>query len=236
MSKRKAKQPQQPAPAAPRRSRRAYEGALVSRLTADWVTSSTSADAEIDGSLVRLRNRARQLVRDNGYAQQALRCIVSNVIGTGVRMQAQVPAAAGGGRPDTTINDAIERRWAHWCHADTCHAAGQLSLQEIARLAWRAMAESGEVFIRLVPEAMGAGVVPLALEILEADLVDESKTSGPEADGGEWRMGVRVNRWGRPIAYRFRTRHPGDVSGSNQEPASPGRLPGSRSGASPRRQ
>ena len=199
---------------APKRRRRQYEGAMVSRLTADWVTSSTSADAEIDGSLVRLRNRSRQLVRDNGYAQQALRCIVSNVIGTGVRMQAQVPAAANGGRSDTTINDAIERQWAHWCHADTCHAAGQLSLQEIARLAWRAMAESGEVFIRLVPEAMGAGNVPLALEILEADLVDESKTSGPETDGGEWRMGVRVNRWGRPTAYRFRTRHPGDVSGS----------------------
>jgi lambda family phage portal protein len=211
MSKRKRK-PQPPAPAASRR--RAYEGAMVSRLTADWVTSSTSADAEIDGSLVRLRNRSRQLVRDNGYAQQALRCIVSNVIGTGVRMQAQVPMQGGDGRPDTTINDLIERQWAHWSHADTCHAAGQLSLQEIARLAWRAMAESGEVFIRLVPEAMGAGVVPLALEILEADLVDEGKTSGPEADGGEWRMGVRVNRWGRPTAYRFRTRHPGDVSGS----------------------
>ena len=209
--KRKAQQPQQQGPA-PRR--RAYEGALVSRLTAYWVTSSTSADAEIDGSLVRLRNRSRQLVRDNGYAQQALRCIVSNVIGTGVRMQAQVPMQRGGGRLDTAINDAIERRWATWCHADTCHAAGQLSLQEIARLAVRAMAESGEVFVRLVPEAMGAGNVPLALEILEADLCDEGKTSGPDASGSEWRMGVRVNRWGRPLAYRFRTRHPGDVSGS----------------------
>ena len=40
---------------APKRRRRAYEGAMVSRLTSDWVTSSTSADAEIDGSLIRLR-------------------------------------------------------------------------------------------------------------------------------------------------------------------------------------
>ena len=30
---------------APKRRRRAYEGAMVSRLTSDWVTSSTSADA-----------------------------------------------------------------------------------------------------------------------------------------------------------------------------------------------
>lgn len=216
MGKRKAQRGKVPTTApVPRRGQRAYEGAMMSRLTADWVTSSTSADAEIDGSLVRLRNRSRQLVRDNGYAQQALRCIVSNVIGTGVRMQAQVQMQRGRDRQmDTEINEAIERRWAAWCHADTCHAAGQLSLQEIARLAVRAMAESGEVFIRLVPMAMGVGEVPLSLEILEADLCDEGKTSGPDVDGNEWRMGVKVNRWGRPLAYRFRTRHPGDVSGS----------------------
>lgn len=195
---------------APRR--RAYEGAMMSRLTADWVTSSTSADAEIDGSLVRLRDRSRQLVRDNGYAQQALRCVVSNVIGTGIRMQAQVQMQRGGGRLDTLINDRIEERWAAWCHADTCHTAGQLSLQEIARLACRATAESGEVFIRLVPEAMGAGIVPLALEVLESDLCDEGKSVGPDANGNEWRMGVKVNKWGRPISYAFRSRHPGDMT------------------------
>ena len=212
MSSKRKRKPPAPAPAAASR-RRAYEGAMVSRLTADWVTSSTSADAEIDGSLVKLRNRSRQLIRDNGYAQQALRCIVSNVIGTGVRMQAQAPTLQGG-RPNTAITDAIEREWSAWCHADNCHAAGQLSLQEIARLAWRAIAESGEVFIRLVPQAMGDGPIELALEILEADLCDEMHSAGPDAEGNEWRMGVQVNRWGRPVQYRFRTRHPGDVSGS----------------------
>jgi len=196
MAKRKKSKQQRPQQG----RQRAYEGAMMSRLTADWLTSSTSADAEIDGSLVRLRNRSRQLLRDNGYAQQALRCVVSNVIGTGIRMQAQLPA--------------IERGWSTWCHADRCHAAGQLSLHEIARLAWRAIAESGEVFIRLVPESMGAGIVPLALEILEADLCDEMHTVGPDEQGNEWRMGVRVNKWGRPIQYRFKTRHPGDVSGA----------------------
>lgn len=84
MSKRKRSKSQQ-TPATPRR--RAYEGALVSRLTSDWVTGSTSADAEIDGSLVRLRNRTRQLHRDNPYVQAARRAIVTNVIGRGIRMQ-----------------------------------------------------------------------------------------------------------------------------------------------------
>jgi lambda family phage portal protein len=214
MSKRKGKQPQQQPPAAPRRGRRAYEGALVSRLTADWVTSSTSADAEIDGSLVRLRNRSRQLLRDNPYVQAARRAIVTNVIGRGIRMQSRVPMARGGGRLDKPTNDRVEAWWRRYCRKEHIHAAGKLSFARILRQCVAAVPESGEVFIRLVPEQFGNSGTPLGLEILEADLCDEAHTVGPDANGIEWRMGVKVNRWGRPTAYRFRLRHPGDVSGA----------------------
>jgi lambda family phage portal protein len=212
MSKRKFKQPQQQTPSTPRR--RAYEGALVSRLTADWVTSSTSADAEIDGSLVRLRNRSRQLLRDNPYVQAARRAIVTNVIGRGIRMQSRVPMVRGGGRLDKPINDRIEAWWRRYCRKEHIHAAGKLSFARILRQSMAAVPESGEVFIRLVPEQFGNSGTPLGLEILEGDLCDETHTVGPDANGLEWRMGVQVNRWGRPTAYRFRLRHPGDVSGA----------------------
>jgi lambda family phage portal protein len=207
MSKRQRKQ----AKPAASRGRRAYEGAVVSRLTSDWVTSSTSADAEINSSLVRLRNRSRQLVRDNAYARQALRAIACNVIGHGIRLQAQVPMQRGGGRLDERLNRQIETAWDRWCRPSTCHTAGRLSFVEISRLAIQAMAESGEVFIRMVPQAFGGSSVPLALEVLEADLVKEDKNDGPAPDGSEWRMGVKVDRWGRPLSYAFRTRHPGDI-------------------------
>ena len=104
--------------------RRMYEGARVSRLTSDWVTSGTSADAEIKGSLPRLRNRSRQLVRDNDYARQAIRAIRANVIGTGIRLQAQVQMQRGGGRLDQTVNDAIENAWALW---GRCRSKGSTS-------------------------------------------------------------------------------------------------------------
>jgi lambda family phage portal protein len=214
MSKRKGKQRKQQDQAAPRRGRRAYEGALVSRLTADWVTSSTSADAEIDGSLVRLRNRSRQLLRDNPYVQAARRAIVTNVIGRGIRMQSRVPMVRGGGRLDKPTNDRIEAWWRRYCRKEHIHAAGKLSFARILRQAMAAVPESGEVFIRLVPEEFGNSGTALGLEILEADLCDETHTVGPDANGNEWRMGVQVSRWGRPTAYRFRRRHPGDVSGA----------------------
>lgn len=210
MSKRKRK-PSAPS-AAPRR--RAYEGAMVSRLTADWVTSSTSADAEIDGSLVRLRNRSRQLLRDNPYVQAARRAIVTNVIGRGIRMQSRVPMVRGAGRLDKSTNDRIDAWWRRYCRKEHIHAAGKLSFARILRQVMAAVPESGEVFIRMVPQAFGDSGTDLGLEILEADLCDEMNTVGPDAEGNEWRMGIQVNRWGRPVQYRFRTRHPGDVSGS----------------------
>jgi lambda family phage portal protein len=195
-----------PAVVAPRR--RLYEGAKISRLTSDWVTSSTSADAEISGSMVRLRNRARQLVRDSDYARQAVRAVRNNVVGTGIRMQAQVKMRRGG-KPDQRINDMIESAWKRWGRAGTCHTGGRLDFHEIERLAIGAMAESGEVFIRLVRQPFGGSAIPLALEVIEADLLDETK-DGYLRQGEEWKLGVRVDEWGRPLAYAFLTRHPGD--------------------------
>jgi lambda family phage portal protein len=202
----------------PRRGSRLYAGAKVTRLEADWVTSSTSADAEISSSLVRLRDRARQLVRDNDYARAALRAIVSNVVGTGIKLQAQVPMLRGRGRLDQATNDRIEADWARWGRATTCHVAGQLAWQDVERLVMRATAEAGEVFVRLVPQAFGGGQTALGLEIIEADLLDE-KVDGSGAGvqgqlaGGEWRLGVHVNNWGRPLEYAFLTSHPGDSQG-----------------------
>ena len=52
----------------PKRPVRTYQGALISRLTSDWMSSQSSADAEIKTSLRKLRDRSRELVRNNPYA------------------------------------------------------------------------------------------------------------------------------------------------------------------------
>jgi lambda family phage portal protein len=191
--------------------RRMYEGARVSRLTSDWVSGGTSADAEIKGSLPRLRNRSRQLVRDNDYARQAMRAVRNNVIGTGIKMQAQVRMQRGGGRLDQAVNDAIELAWTDWGRKDSCHTAGRLSFTDIERLVVGAMAESGEVFVRMVRRPFGKSKVPFALEIIESDLLDDTYTGGSTVDGNEWRMGVELDRWGRPVRYAFLSKHPGDA-------------------------
>jgi lambda family phage portal protein len=196
-----------PAPA-PRASRRGFDGAMYNRLVADWITSSTSMDAELRSSLKRLRDRSRDLVRNNDYARSAQRAITNNVVGQGVRMQAAVKMRRGG-RMDDNTNAAIESSWEKWCRKQYCHTAGVLSFHDIERQLMDAMLSDGEIFVRTVRRQFGNGKVPLALEIIEADRLDIDLNEMAKS-GNEIRMGVERDQWGRPVAYHFKVDHPGD--------------------------
>lgn len=194
------------------RTYRSYNGAAFSRLLDDWIASSTSADAESRTAIRTLRNRVRELGRNNDYVVNALRSIQNNVIGNGVKLQAQIKRkrGPGAGDLDDTLNDAIEDAWEFWKRAANCHVAGVLSFSEIERLVARTVASDGEVFVRLVRQKFGSSRIPLALEIIEADLLDENY-NGEAPSGNQIRMGVEVDKWFRPVAYHFFTQHPGDI-------------------------
>ena len=64
-----------------RRRRRCYAGAAESRFFTDFIGSSFSADSELKASLPILRNRSRDLARNNEYAKRFLNLIKTNVVG-----------------------------------------------------------------------------------------------------------------------------------------------------------
>lgn len=189
--------------------KRMFAGAAVNRLTSDWISSGSSQDSEIKSSLVLLRNRSRQLVRDVDYCKSAKRTFVNNIIGCGVGMQSQVRMKRGGKLNDNA-NKLIEAKWEKWKKAINCHTQGKLCFSEIERLIVGSIFESGEIIVRLITQPMGNMRVPLALEIIESDYLDESYNE-VLSNGNVVKMGVEVNSWGRPVAYHLRTKHPGDA-------------------------
>jgi lambda family phage portal protein len=192
---------------------RAYLGARVSRLTSDWVTSGTSADSEIKSSFKSLRNRARQLCRDNDYARQALRAIQNNVIGHGIRHQGQVRMLRGG-RLDEVMNAQIHEAFEQWMNKNRCDVSGLLGFYDMQSLLVRSLAESGEVFVRMIRRPFGDSKVPFALQVLEADyLIDDDVPQA--AAGNTVRMGIEVDQYLRPQAYHFYANHPGDTYAGN---------------------
>jgi len=196
---------------------RAYAAAQNNRLTSDWINQATSADSEIRGSIRLLRNRARQLVRDSDFAKAALRAVRNNVVGTGIKLQAQVRMQRGG-RLAEEVNSRIEEQWTRWGSAKRCHAGGKLSWYDIQRLSVTSMLESGEVFIRVVRQSFGGSQVPMGLEIIESDLLDDDYNA-IEKNGNEIRMGVEIDKWGRAVAYHFFDYHPGDYQFSYAQKA-----------------
>lgn len=189
--------------------RRMYAGARLSRLTSDWLSGQTSADAEIKTSLKRLRDRSREMVRDNPYAKQAKRAVQMNVIGHGIQLQSQVMQLRGNKRDDR-INKAIEAAWKQWCEVGSCDVTGRLSFHQIELLLAGALPESGEVLVRMLPRRFGRSRVPFALQVIEADMLDDEYQGAASTSTGEWRMGTELDEWQRPIQYAFFTRHPGD--------------------------
>jgi lambda family phage portal protein len=192
--------------------KRGYTGAQYGRLLSDWVASSTSQDAETRMAIPVLRNRVRDLGRNNDYVVNALRAIENNIVGQGVGLQAQVKRrrGPGAGKLDKDTNQFIETAWRRWKRADSCHTAGVLTFSEIERLLVRNIPESGEIFVRMIRQPFGRSRIPLSLEIIEADLLDEN-FNGESPQGNQIRMGVEVDKWFRPVAYHFFTQHPGDI-------------------------
>lgn len=221
-----ARRLQAPAHGAQGTWQRGYAGAKWGNTTADWVAQATSADSELYTSLRTLRNRSRQLVRDNEYAKNAKRIVVNNVVGVGIGFEAQVMMARGN-KLNTPVNDAIEREWATWCRKQFCHTAGKLSFKALQRFLLGNIFEAGEVLVRMVQQPFGGSKVPLALEIIEADQIVDNY-SGKADNGNTIRMGVEVDEWQRPVAYWLHPKHPGDYSfhGSHQ-PAQYLRVPAS---------
>ncbi len=194
----------------PIKARRSYSGALISRLTSDWMSSQNSADAEIKSNLRKLRDRSRELIRNNPYARQAKRTAQINVIGTGMKFQSLVTQLRGNKR-DEKINKAIEEKWNEWCLAKNCDAAGRYSWHQLEWIACGALPESGEAIFRILKKPFGDSKVPLALQMIESDLLDEEYAGGTLSKKHEWRNGVEVDEWGRATRYAILTRHPGDA-------------------------
>jgi len=194
----------------PLKNLRAYQGALVSRLTSDWMSSQLSADAEIRNSLRKLRDRSRELVRNNPYARQAKRTTQINIVGNGMKFQSLVLQQRGGKR-DQRVNNIIEEAWGEWTQSDSCDCAGKYSFHQFEWLAAGALCESGEAIFRIVRKPFGNSEVPLALQMIESDLLDEEYDGKTLNKNNEWRNGVEVDEWGRALRYAILTKHPGDA-------------------------
>ncbi len=178
-------------------TRSVFDGASIHRLLLDWITQARSADDEIKGDIRLLRARARELGRNNSYVKRYFRLLQNNVIGPmGIMLQAQV---RNGEESDAGANAAIEAAWNDWASSPVT-VDGRLTLRRFEKLILKTMACDGEAFVRLWRGFEG-NRYGLALQAIDADLIDETFNRPRRGSENEIRMGVEIDSLSRPVGY-----------------------------------
>ncbi len=178
---------------------RSYDAAKVGRRTSGWTANGGSANAALGEGLSRIRNRARDTIRNNEYAKRAVGVYGSNVVSYGISI---VPA-----------NKTENASWLAWSNSLECDADGTSNLAGLIKLAVTERFGAGEVLIRRRWRKASDGLtVPLQLQVLEADHLDEHKT-GPLANGNYCILGKEYDLLGTCVAYWIFPEHPGEVTG-----------------------
>ena len=183
--------------------KRNYEAGSKSNRLSGWKTNPTDSNASAAMSLPLMRDRSRDLVRNNPHAARIVQSIASHTVGFGIIGEIQ-------------NNDKLEQIWQAWAESTDCDADGKHDLFGLQRLVMRCVVESGECLIRKIPTKIirtDKGVsIPLQLKVLEPDYLDDAK-HGVLKTGGLIVRGIEFDATGKLVAYHLLSAHKGNAFG-----------------------
>lgn len=179
-----------------------FDGGLSKRRLKTFHASRAHVNTLIQAAGADMTARARYLIRNNGYAANAVESWAGNAVGTGIK-----PSS---GIADAVLKDRVQQLWLRW--TDESDAEGLTDFYGQQRRAARELFIAGEVFFRIRPRRPEDGLtVPLQLQMLPAEMLPLNHNQLLE-NGHRIRQGIEFDRIGRRVAYHFLRRHPGDIT------------------------
>lgn len=177
------------------------------RLNADWITSVIDSNDEIKQYLPKLRERSRDLSKNNSNYRRWIQMGNINVIGPqGFKFQNKASDIVTG-KPDKIANDIIERGWKDWCNGRNwktgysyCSIDGKDVFRDFLRQVYRARRVDGEYFLRIIRGADNPYLI--TLQLIDANDIDIEYNVDPKC--GECRrivMGIELDDNDKPVTY-----------------------------------
>lgn len=189
-----------------------YGGSKSRRGVSEYNPGNGDADADTLGVLPTLRDRSRDLSRNNSIAGAALRTNRTSIVGTGLKLQA---------RPNRELlkltddqadawENLVEAEWSLFC--DSCDWDGVQNFSALQDLAFGSVLESGDVLVNTPYRKDPGQAYGLKIQLIEADRIS-NKEHTPDTinlSGGV----VREN--GRVVQYHVAKTHPGSQVGEHK--------------------
>lgn len=188
-----------------------YTGASRNRRSlAEFLPGSGDADADLLFDLPLLRSRSRDLIRNNPLSLGAINTVCTNVVGTGLKLQAHIDRDFLGMSYEQADEweANVEREFRLWAQSTDCDASRTLNFAVLQELAFRSTLENGDCFVLMPFISRLGSPYSLALQIIEADRVCNKDNM---RDSDTLVAGVRKDEWGAPLEYHVLKGHPGNL-------------------------
>lgn len=177
------------------------------RMTRNFRPQETSINADLSADLPDLRSRSRDLARNTPVATGAVQRTLTSVLGDGLTVTPKVD------RDALDLDDeaaeawdkAAAREWALWCQQ--CDLTGVQSFAELQWLVFRAVLESGDVFVLRRWKRRAGDTYATKIQVVEGDRVSNPTR---RADSEGLTAGVQTSADGYVSGYHIASRHPDD--------------------------
>lgn len=186
---------------------RKYDAATKGRRGDGWKATGTSSASEIASVLPTLRDRSREMVRNNPYAARGVQVIPHNVVGKGIRLVFNSNSDAK--------EESLKKVWNAWAESKECDFDNKHDLYGLQLLAMRAVVESGEVLLRKRKVKREKGKISIKLQLLEADFLASDEIISDTKTGHNIVQGIEFDKKGQIVAYHIYETHPGNSALEN---------------------
>lgn len=178
-----------------------------------WVSKLGSVLEDIEYNIPKLRERSRDLYMGAPLATGALKTIRTNVVGSGLKLNAQIDYEYLG----MTLEQAdewetkVEREFTLWAESVHCDAQRMNNFYQLQQLAFISQLMSGDSFALLPVIPRPNMPYDLRVQIIEADRVSTPSNILLNKDN-KIVNGVEINYRGEVIAYHIAQNHPSSIA------------------------
>lgn len=198
--------------------KRGFEATKGNFLQSNWTHGSSKLDSDVYNDHTQLVSLSRNLEQNNATQKKFLSMCETNVVGPdGFILHCNASDSDGkDSKPDVLGNKAVEESFINWSKSKYCDVTGKLSFVEIQRMLSRTVKRDGEILIRIVrSKANKLNPYGYSLQLLDSERLDILYNARLE-NGNVVRMGVEIDKVGKPIAYylRYNNKYSETVSAS----------------------